>query len=434
MSDGSPGARDAVEAAYRSESRRVLATLIRLLGGFDAAEEALQDAFAAATEQWPRDGVPDNPYAWLVSTGRFRTVDRWRREARLAAALPELARLSEGAADAHAREPELGPETLADDELRLIFTCCHPRLAPDARIALTLREVAELTTEEIARAYLTRAPTVAQRIVRAKAKIRDERIPYETPAPAELPARLDSVLRVIYLIFNEGYATTDGPVLTRADLCSQAIRLGRLVLDLLEDCEAQGLLALMLLHESRRPARTDPGSDLVLLERQDRSLWDRQRVAEAQQLIESARAARRLGPYLLQAEIAAVHAEAPCHEATDWVRIVALYEILSRLDPSPVVALNRAAAIGLRDGAGAGLAAIEAVLERGELDLYPLAHAARADMQRRLGLTEAARASYRRAAELTRQPAERRFLEARLAALDTANPPPSPHDRRHTTS
>ena len=407
------GARDALEAAYRSEARRVLATLVRILGGFDEAEEALHEAFAAAAEQWPREVVPANPCSWLVSTGRFKTIDRWRRQARLAGALPELAALADPAP-----EPAM-PEHIQDDDLRLIFTCCHPALAPDARIALTLREVGGLTTEEIARAYLAPAPTIAQRIVRAKAKIRDEGIPYEVPARAELPARLESALQVVYLIFNEGYAATQGPSLMRADLCAEALRLGRLVVDLLDEPEALGLLALMLLHEARRATRVDAVGDLVLLEDQDRSLWDRAAIAEAQGLIERALRSRRLGPYLLQAAIAAVHAEAPNAAETDWAQIVALYDVLRRVDPSPVVALNRAAALAMRDGPEAGLATIEAVLRQGGLDGYHLAHAARADMQRRLGLADAARASYQRALELTRQPAERRFLEARVAQLAT---------------
>jgi RNA polymerase sigma-70 factor, ECF subfamily len=404
------GAR-AVEAAYRADARRVLATLIRLLRGFEAAEEALSEAFAAAAEQWPRDGVPANPYAWLVSAGRFKTIDRWRRQARLAGTLPELAALTD-----EALEPAM-PEDIQDDELRLIFICCHPALAPDARVALTLREVAGLTTEEIARAYLAPAPTIAQRIVRAKAKIRDEAIPYEVPARAELPARLESALQAIYLIFNEGYTATEGPNLTRADLCAEAIRLGRLVVELLGDPEALGLLALMLLHEARRVARADAAGDLVLLEDQDRSLWDRAGIAEARALIARALAARRVGPYVLQAAIAHVHAEAPSFGETDWAEIVALYNGLARVDPSPVVALNRAAALAMRDGPEAGLAAIESASAQGGLEGYGLAHAARADMQRRLGRVEAARASYQRALELTRQPAERRFLQARLDQL-----------------
>jgi RNA polymerase sigma-70 factor (ECF subfamily) len=405
------GARDALEAAYRTEARRVLATLIRLLGGFDAAEEALHEAFAAAAEQWPREGVPANPYAWLVSTGRFKTIDRWRKQARVTGALPELVALTESAAETTM------PEHIQDDELRLIFTCCHPALTPDARVALTLREVGGLTTEEIARAYLAPAPTIAQRIVRAKAKIRDEAIPYEVPDRSELPARIESALQVVYLIFNEGYAATQGPSLTREDLCAEAIRLGRLMVDLLDDPEVPALLALMLLHDARRATRVDAAGDLILLEDQDRSRWDRARIAEAQSLIERAMASRRVGPYVLQAAIAAVHAEAPSADETDWVQIVGLYDVLRRVDPSPVVALNRAAALSMRDGPEAGLAAIDEVMGQGGLDGYHLAHAARADMQRRLGLLEAARASYKRALELTRQPAEMRFLQARLDQL-----------------
>jgi RNA polymerase sigma-70 factor, ECF subfamily len=407
-------ARQALEVAYRTEARRVLATLIRLLGGFDAAEEALHEAFAAAAEQWPHEGVPANPSSWLVSTGRHKAIDRWRRQARQADSLPELALLAEPAP-----EPAM-PEPIQDDELRLIFTCCHPALAPDARIALTLREVGGLTTEEIARAYLAPTPTIAQRIVRAKAKIRDAAIPYEVPGRAELPARIESALQVVYLIFNEGYAATQGPGLTRDDLCEEAIRLGRLMVELLDDPDALGLLALMLLHQARRSTRVDAAGDLVLLEDQDRSRWDRGRIAEAQGLIEKALVARRVGPYLLQAAIAAVHAEATSDGETDWAQIVGLYDVLCRVDPSPVVALNRAAALGRRDGSQAGLAAIEAVLGQGGLEGYHLAHAARADMQRRLGLVDEARASYQRALELTRQPAERRFLQARLASVDLA--------------
>ncbi len=405
------GARDAVEAVYRTEARRVLATLIRLLGGFDAAEEALHEAFAAATEQWPHEGVPANPYAWLVSAGRFKTISQWRRHARLGGALREL--------------PDMPPETpspehIKDDELRLLFTCCHPALAPDARVALTLREIAGLTTEEIARAYLAPAPTIAQRIVRAKAKIRDDALPYEVPGPRELPARVESVLQVLYLIFNEGYAATEGTSLTRDDLCAEAIRLGRLMVEFLGDPESVGLLALMLLAASRRPARVDAAGDLVLLENQDRSRWDRALITEADTLIEQALRARRVGPYLLQAAIASLHCDAASTEATDWPQIVALYDVLRRVDPSPVVALNRAAALGMRDGAEAGLAAIDTVLVEGSLDGYHLAHAARADMLRRLERTDAARAAYTRALELTRQPAERRFLERRLAELAPA--------------
>jgi len=409
-----PNARDALEAAYRTEARRVRATLIRLLGGFDPAEDALHEAFAAAAEQWPRDGVPPNPYGWLVSTGRNRLISRWRRQAQVTGALPELAALSEASA-----EPPT-PEVIQDDELRLLFVCCHPALTPDARIALTLREVGGLTTEEIARAYLTPAPTIAQRIVRAKAKIRDEAIPYEVPTRAELPARLESVLAVVYLIFNEGYAATVGPSLTRADLSSEAIRLARLLNQLLQEPdepEALGLLALMLLHDARRTTRVDQAGDLVLLEDQDRAQWDRAQLTEARALLQRALASRRVGPYILQAAIADLHAEAPDTASTDWSQIVALYDVLRRVDPSPVVALNRAVALGMRDGPEAGLLAVEAVLGEGALDEYHLAHAARADLQRRLGLIEAARASYQRALQLARQPAEQRFLRARLARL-----------------
>jgi RNA polymerase sigma-70 factor (ECF subfamily) len=408
----SPGdARAAVEAAYRTEARHVLATLIRLLGGFDAAEDALHEAFAAAAVQWPLQGVPANPYAWLVSTGRFKAIDRWRREARLAAASPGL----EHSADV-APEPTL-PEPIQDDELRLIFLCCHPVLPPDARIALTLREVSGLTTEEIARAYLTRAPTIAQRIVRAKAKLRDEEVPYEVPPRAELPRRLESALQVIYLIFNEGYLATQGPIPTRPDLCAEAVRLGRLVIELLDEPDAQGLLALMLLHEARRATRVDVSGDLVLLEDQDRSLWDRERIVEARGLIERALASRGVGPYVLQAAIALAHSESPSIEQTDWNQIAALYDVLHRVDPSPVVALNRAVAIGMRDGPKVGLQVLEAVMGEGGLEEYHLAHAARAEMQRRLGLLQAARASYERALAFARLSAERRFLQARLERL-----------------
>lgn len=404
-------AREVLETVYRTESRRVLATLIHLLGGFDEAEEALHEAFVVAAEQWPRDGVPVNPYSWLVSVGRFKTIDRWRGQARLADVLNDLAVL----ADTEFVAPSA--EHIEDDELRLIFTCCHPALAPDARIALTLREVGGLTTEEIARAYLVSAPTIGQRIVRAKAKIRDNAIPYEVPSPDELPKRLDSALQVIYLIFNEGYSATHGPSLTRADLCAEAIRLGRLMVDLMDHPEAQGLLALMILHESRRAARVDGTGDLVLLEHQNRSLWDRARITEAQSLIARAFVANRAGPYLLQAAIAATHTQAPSVEATDWPQITRLYDLLARAAPSPVVALNRAVALGMRDGPQAGLIAIESAMAQGGLNQYHLAHAALADMQRKLGLTEAARVSYQRALDLASQPAERRFLQVRLNHL-----------------
>ena len=402
---GADGA--AIDQIYRSERRRVLATLIRLLGSFDAAEDALHDAFAAAAVSWPRDGVPRNPYAWLVSTGRFRTIDRWRRRARLAAALPELARRAETEVEVEE------PHQIRDHELRLIFTCCHPALPPDAQIALTLREVGGLTTEEIARAYLTRPATIAQRIVRAKARIRDEAIPYVVPERSELRERVAAVLRVLYLIFNEGYSATGGPHLTRADLCAEALRLTREVNTLLEESEGLGLLALMLLHEARREARTGAGGDIVLLQDQDRSLWKPGRIAEARDLIDRAFATGSVGPYLLQAAIAGVHSAAPRFEETDWSEIAALYDILLRVEPSPVAALNRAIAIGMRDGPTAGLALIEALTE-GSLARYPGAHAARADFLARLGRSAEARGAYERATLLTRQPAEKRFFAARI--------------------
>ena len=404
-------ARQKVEAVYRSDSRRVLATLIRLLGDFDLAEEALHDACRAAVEQWPREGVPANPRAWLVSTGRFKAIDTLRRRARFDASLGELAeRLAATAGDATAPEPK----ELEDDRLRLIFTCCHPALPPDAQVALTLREICGLTTEEIARAFLTLAPTVAQRIVRAKAKIRDARIPYQVPSRNELGERLDAVLHVVYLVFNEGYSASLGESLTRADLSGEAIRLGRLLLELLPEPEVMGLLALMVLHESRRAARTSPSGELVLLDDQDRSLWDRAQITEGVALVRHALASRRFGPYTLQAAIAAVHAEAPTAAATDWTQIVGLYDVLLRADPSPVIELNRAVALAMRDGPLAGLVLIDALLARGELAEYRFARSARADLCRRLGRTVEARASYERALELTRQETERRFLERRL--------------------
>ena len=422
--------RETVNAVYLSDSRRVLATLIRVLGDFDAAEEALHEAFRAALEQWPRDGVPANPRAWLVSAGRFKAIDAMRRRARFDALDEAGDEANIAVVDAAAWADE---ESVEDDRLRLIFTCCHPALAPDAQVALTLREVCSLTTEEIGQAFLTPAPTLAQRIVRAKAKIRDARIPYQVPTHAELPERLDAVLRVIYLVFNEGYAASSGALLTRHDLSAEAIRLGRLLVELQPpfdtlrasrasrgtEPEALGLLALMLLHESRRAARTSPSGDLILLDDQDRSLWNRDQIAEGTRLLEQALSSRRFGPYTIQAAIAAVHAEAPYAAATDWTEIVGLYDVLSRADSSPVIELNRAVAVAMRDGPAAGLVLIDAILERGDLLDYRLAHAARADLSRRLGRTAEARASYERALALTRQEPERRFLERRLAELST---------------
>jgi RNA polymerase sigma-70 factor, ECF subfamily len=409
--DGAERMRDTVDAIYRSESRRVLATLIRLLGDFDLAEEALHDAFAAALEQWPRDGVPANPRAWLVSAGRFRAIDGLRRRARFDASLGKVAEQLEADTRDASESDEGGVE---DDRLRLIFTCCHPALPPDAQIALTLREVCGLTTEEVARAFLTQPPTLAQRIVRAKAKIRDARIPYEVPARADLPERLDAVLHVIYLVFNEGYSASSGPSLTRHDLSAEAIRLGRLLVELLPEPEALGLLALMLLHESRRAARTSSAGELVLLDDQDRALWNRDQIAEGSALVERALSSRRFGPYTLQAAIAAVHTEAPTAAATDWAQIVGLYDVLVRVEPSPVVELNRAVAVAMRDGPEAGLTLIDAVLARGDLADYHLAHSARADLCRRLGRWGEAAASYRLALDLIRQDPERRFIERRL--------------------
>ena len=407
--------RETVGAVYRSESRRVLATLIRLLGDFELAEEALHDAFAAAIQQWPEDGIPANPRAWLVTTGRFKAIDSMRRRARFDASVSEFARRLDTESAALVESEEPGVE---DDRLRLIFICCHPALPAEARVALTLREVCGLTTEEIARAFLSAAPTVAQRIVRAKAKIRDARIPYQVPSQADLPERLNTVLQVIYLVFNEGYSASSGTALTRSDLAEEAIRLGRLLMELLPEPEVMGLLALMLLHQSRHGARTSPVGDLILLDDQDRSLWNRDQIAEGCALVERALSSRRLGPYTLQAAIAAVHAEARTASATDWAQIAALYRLLERVEPSPIVELNRAVAVAMRDGPSAGLALIDAILARGDLTDYHLAHSARADLYRRLGRTEEARASYRTALSLVRQEPERRFLERRLRELE----------------
>jgi RNA polymerase sigma-70 factor (ECF subfamily) len=391
----------------------VLATLIRLLGDFDLAEEALHDAFAAALERWPNEGLPRNPVAWLVSAGRFKAIDRIRRRATFDAAVARFSDLD----DQTSSMPVDDDDALPDDRLRLLFTCCHPALSPDAQIALTLREVCGLKTEEVARAFLTPAPTIAQRIVRAKAKIRDARIPYEIPSRADLPTRLDSVLHVTYLVFNEGYLASSGSALTRPDLSGEALRLARLLLELLPDPEVMSLLALMLLHESRRAARTSLYGELILLEDQDRSLWNRDQITEGIALVERALSSRRVGPYALQAAIAAVHAEAANASATDWAQIVALYDVLLRVDPSPVIALNRAAAVAMRDGPAAGLALIDALLAGEELTHYLHAHSARADLLRRLGRTTDAISAYEHALSLATQDPERRFLARRLTDL-----------------
>jgi len=407
--------REMLDSFYRAESGRILATLIRLLGDFDLAEDAVHDAFVAALERWPKDGVPANPRAWLVSTGRFKAIDALRRRARFDASQENIAEKLETQSNEAAG---LDDESVEDDRLRLIFTCCHPALAPEARVALTLREVCGLTTEEIARAFLTTPPALAQRIVRAKAKIRDARIPYQVPSPAELPERLDTVLHVIYLAFNEGYSASSGATLTRTDLSDEAIRLGRLLNELLPEPEVVGLLALMLLQESRRAARTSPTGELILLENQDRSRWNHGQIAEGVALVERALLSRRFGPYTLQAAIAAVHSEAGSAAATDWPQIVALYSVLARAEPSAVVELNRAVAVAMRDGPEAGLKLIDAILARGDLADYHLAHSARADLCRRLGKTAEARSSYEKALALTQQEPERRFLEKRLRELE----------------
>ncbi len=409
--------RELLDSLYRVDSGRILATLIRLLGDFDLAEEAMHEAFATALSVWPTSGVPGNPRPWLISTARFKAIDTLRRRARFDASQDELVRYLEAQSSSAERSNSTEEDSLEDDRLRLIFTCCHPSLAPEARVALTLREVCGLTTEEIAKAFLTTPPTLAQRIVRAKAKIRETPIPYEVPTPQELPERLGAVLQVVYLVFNEGYSAAAGAEVTRAELTGEAIRLGRLLTELRSEPEVLGLLSLMLLHESRHAARTSPTGELILLENQDRSLWNREQIAEGVALLEKALNSRRFGSYTVQAAIAAVHAQAESVAATDWRQIVALYDRLARIQPSPVVQLNRAVAIAMRDGPEAGLTQIDAVLEQGELANYYLAHSARADMYRRLGRTAEARTSYEKALALTQQEPERQFLQERIRQL-----------------
>jgi RNA polymerase sigma-70 factor (ECF subfamily) len=412
---GAEETRETIERIYQIESRRVLASLIRLLGDFDRAEEALHDAFAAALQQWPSSGVPDNPRTWLVSAGRFKAIDAARRAARFDKSQRAIA---EGLELRHSAQPELDDESLEDDWLRLIFTCCHPALSPDARIAMTLREVCDLTTEQVARAFLSTPPTIAQRIVRAKAKIRDARIPYAIPMRADMAERLDAVLHVIYLVFNEGYAPTSGDVVVRTELTREAIRLGRLLLDLLPgEGEVAGLLALMLLHDSRRATRARADGEIALLAEQDRRLWDHDEIAEGARLVERAMRTGRVGPYAVQAAIAALHAEAASAEATDWAQITGLYDVLLRIEPTPIVELNRAVAVAMRDGASAGLALVDGILARGELGSYHLAHAARADLLARLGRRREALAAYEAALGLATQEPERRFLERKMGEV-----------------
>lgn len=406
--------RQKVDELYRNESRHVFATLVRLLGDFDLAEEAMHEAFTVAVEQWQCDGIPQNPHAWLVSTGRFKAIDSVRRRSRFDASLEELARRLEAIADDKA---EKANQEVEDDRLRLIFTCCHPSLSPELQVALTLREVCGLKTEEIASAFLITPPTLAQRIVRAKAKIRDAEIPYEVPSLAELPTRLDAVLSVIYLVFNEGYSASSGESLIRVDLSEEAIRLGRLLLELLPDSEVIGLLSLMLLQESRRDARATSDGDVILLEDQDRSLWNRQQISEGTALVNRSIVSREYGIYTIQAAIASVHANSPTAAATDWAQIVSWYDLLLQAEPSSIVELNRAVAVAMQEGPFVGLELVESILERGDLVEYHLAHATRADLCRRLGRTEDAKKSYESALSFARQEPERRFLEKRLIEL-----------------